>query len=232
MTPFCTGDVTTLPLAPLGECIREIVRADEEDDSASQFLVEGRSQGTQSAFESSNTSREHRQSDEADRGRAQAQSGNSRHWPRPRSLGFRLSRPGASYPFQFFSRSDHYHGVGAFLLPPLLCSVGASGWDAGRTRLDERQFSRFTAGLRSKVRESHSDQFEHPSAAGTRNGSGRGRFHAARALFGSPISIDRLPSAQRKSAHLIFTVTVRPREFAFSHHAQTSLAIAITPASI
>ena len=36
----------------------------------------------------------------------------------------------------------------------------------------------------------------------------------------------------RKSAHLIFTVTVRPREFAFSHQAQTSLAIAITPASI
>src|SRR6185295_247964 len=27
---------------------------------------------------------------------------------------------------------------------------------------------------------------ERPSAAGTRNGSGRGRLHAARALFGSP----------------------------------------------
>jgi hypothetical protein len=34
-----------------------------------------------------------------------------------------------------------------------------------------------------------------------------------------------------KFAHLIFTVTVLPREFAFSHQRQTSSAIAMTPAS-
>jgi hypothetical protein len=42
MTPFCAGDLTTLPFAPQDKCIREIVRADEEDDSAWQSLVEGR----------------------------------------------------------------------------------------------------------------------------------------------------------------------------------------------
>jgi len=35
-----------------------------------------------------------------------------------------------------------------------------------------------------------------------------------------------------KSANFIFTVTVRPNAFAFSHHAQTSSAMAATPASI
>jgi hypothetical protein len=74
--------------------IREIVRADEENDSASQSVVERRRQGTQSAFESSNTSREDRQNEEADRRCAQAQCGNSRYWPRPRSVAFRRqSRP-------------------------------------------------------------------------------------------------------------------------------------------
>jgi hypothetical protein len=75
--------------------IREIVRADEENDSAPQSVVERRRQGTQSAFESSNTSREDRQNDEADRRCAQAQSGNSRYWTRPRCL-FGGSRDRAS----------------------------------------------------------------------------------------------------------------------------------------
>jgi hypothetical protein len=39
-------------------------------------------------------------------------------------------------------------------------------------------------------------------------------------------------SGQLKVGHLILTVAVRPREFAFPHQAQTSLAIAINPASI
>src|SRR3984957_839489 len=46
------------------------------------------------------------------------------------------------------------------------------------------------------------------------------------------VSIDRLREDIWKFAHLIFTVTVRPRQFVFSHQAQTSSAIAITPASI
>jgi hypothetical protein len=65
--------------------IEEIVRADKEDDSAWQSVVEGTRQGTQTAFEGPNTSREDRQSDEADRRRSQAQSWNS--WPWPRSVG-------------------------------------------------------------------------------------------------------------------------------------------------
>jgi hypothetical protein len=44
--------------------------------------------------------------------------------------------------------------------------------------------------------------------------------------------MDRLRVAIWKFAHLIFTVTVRPRDFAFSHQPQTSSAIAMTPASI
>jgi hypothetical protein len=55
-----------------------------------------------------------------------------------------------------------------------------------------------------------------------RTGSSRGRPDAASPSFGSPIP----------STYCEFTVTVRPREFAFSHQAQTSSAIAITPASI
>ena len=46
------------------------------------------------------------------------------------------------------------------------------------------------------------------------------------------VSTDRLREDIWKFAHLIFTVTVRPRQFVFSHQAQTSSAIAITPASI
>jgi hypothetical protein len=46
------------------------------------------------------------------------------------------------------------------------------------------------------------------------------------------VSMDRLRVVIWKLAHLTFTVTVRPREFAFSHQPQTSSAIAITPASI
>ena len=42
----------------------------------------------------------------------------------------------------------------------------------------------------------------------------------------------RLRVAWRKSSYLIFTVTVRPKACAFSHQAQTSSAIACTPASI
>jgi hypothetical protein len=67
----------------------EIIRPDEENDSAPQSVVERRRQGTQSAFESSNTSCEDRQNDEADRRCAQAQNGDSRYWPRPRSVAFR-----------------------------------------------------------------------------------------------------------------------------------------------
>ena len=75
------------------------------------------------------------------------------------------------------------------------CRFSALGWRqrmgrgsvGGDYTSRKRQFSRFAAGLRLKVREGHSDEFERPSAAGTRNGSGRGRLHAARALFGSPI---------------------------------------------
>ena len=51
----------------------------------------------------------------------------------------------------------------------------------------KREFSCLAAGLRLKVRKGHSDEFEHPSVAGTRNGSGRGRLHATRGLFGLPI---------------------------------------------
>jgi hypothetical protein len=72
--------------------IKEIVLANEENDSAPQSVVERRRQGTQSAFQSSNTSREDRQNDEADRRCSQAQSGNSRHWPRPRSVAFPSGR--------------------------------------------------------------------------------------------------------------------------------------------
>jgi hypothetical protein len=53
-----------------------------------------------------------------------------------------------------------------------------------------------------------------------------------RPRFNRRFSIDRLREDIWKSAHLIFTVTVRPRQFIFSHRAQTSSAIAITPASI
>ena len=41
-TAFCDGEVTALPLFTQ-RSIEEIVRADEEDDRASQSLVEGRS---------------------------------------------------------------------------------------------------------------------------------------------------------------------------------------------
>src|SRR5215469_9353878 len=41
----------------------------------------------------------------------------------------------------------------------------------------------------------------------------------------------RLRVACWKSAYLIFTVTVRPKVRAFSHHVQTSSAIVWTPAS-
>src|SRR5271166_433899 len=51
-------------------------------------------------------------------------------------------------------------------------------------------------------------------------------------LVAIAVSIDRLRVEIWKSAHLIFTVTVRPRECVFSHHLQTSSAISITPASI
>src|SRR2546428_10855532 len=42
----------------------------------------------------------------------------------------------------------------------------------------------------------------------------------------------RLRVTCRKSAYLIFTVTVRPKACLFSHQAQTSSAIASTPASM
>ena len=71
---------------------KEVVRADEENDSASQSLVQRRGEGTQSAFESSNASHEDCQSDEANGRRAETESWNSRYWPGPRSLGFRRSR--------------------------------------------------------------------------------------------------------------------------------------------
>ena len=47
-------------------------------------------------------------------------------------------------------------------------------------------------------------------------------------LFSIADSKDRLRVVIWKLAHLIFRVTVRPREFAFSHQRQTSSAIAMT----
>ena len=93
---------------------------------------------------------------------------------------------GSLTPYSFVEAVRPSTRRGGFLLSLLLRSVAAR---VGRRRLHftKRQFSRLTAGLRLKVREGHSDEFERPSAAGTRNGSGRGRLHAAQALFGSPI---------------------------------------------
>ncbi len=67
--PFVTGMQTHYP-SSIKQGVKEIVRADEENDSASQPVVEGRRQGTQSALEGSNTRREDRENDEADRRRS------------------------------------------------------------------------------------------------------------------------------------------------------------------
>jgi hypothetical protein len=95
----------------------------------------------------------------------------------------------------------------------------------------KRQFSRFTAGLRLKVRKGHSDE----SNALWRREHGTDQVEGD---FMQPMPcLDRrfhrsAKSGQLKVGHLILTVAVRPREFAFPHQAQTSLAIAINPASI
>ena len=73
-------------------------------------MVERRRQGTQSAFESSNIGRKDRQSDEADRRCAQAQGGNSRYWPRPRSVAFRRrSQPSLDQRFSVMAQRRRVH---------------------------------------------------------------------------------------------------------------------------
>jgi hypothetical protein len=123
----------------------------------------------------------------------------SASWDRRLASGF--------YPVSiFFSVSS----LGPILLSLLLRSVGASGWGAGRyAAITLREKAVQPPHCRIAIESSRGplQRGERPSAAGTRNGSGRGRLHAARACldrrFHRPAA-----SGYLKVGPLIFTVTV------------------------
>jgi hypothetical protein len=112
------------------------------------------------------------------------------------------------------------------------CTREGQGWSVVRAHVSrKRKLSCFAAGLRLKVRKRDAHE---PNAFGRRKDRPdqvKGELMLLLPCFDCHL---HRPAACRnlKVAHLIFTVTVRPRAFVFSHQFQTSSATAITAASI